>query len=230
MAKSSIVSEDDNTFLVRLGAFLQRKRMKKNLSQEYVGRVLDIDRSALSTIEYGKKDFHVSYLPIFSQIYEFPMNKYFMEEDICESIRKVQDAVQCKIEQISRREKKKIFTSKTVENAKKQKPDEIMQFFCRFEKYEEKPLDPDSVEDIDSLNEDNMRLIEKTQAALDLLAELKDTEGKNTLSENIADYILVDVYGKAAKEGDEFAKRMCAYISNLGKEHLERCNITDYKK
>lgn len=249
MAKSARVSEDDNPFLVRLGEFLQRKREKKNITQVYIGRILGIDRSEISRIEYGNRDFHVSYLPVFSKAYDFPMNQYFREEGICESIHKVQDAVQCKIEQISRREKLKRLGPDTAldkklvakvyeidgkevgekaEVSKKQKPNEIMQFLHRFDKYEENPLNPDSVEDIDSLTEDNLRLIEKTKVALDFLAELKDAEGKNALSEHIADYILVDVYGNAAKEGDEFAKRMCAYISKLGKEHLIRCNITDF--
>ena len=177
------------------------------------------------------------------------MNRYFREEDISESIHKVQDAVQCKIEQISRREKAKQLAPEVVgdrrlvarvyevdgkeriekvEVSKKPKQNEIIQFLRRFDKYDEKLIDPDSIEDIELLTEDNLLLIEKTRVALDFLTELNGIEGKSALSERIADYVLIDVYGNAAKEGNEFAKRMCAYILKLGKEHLARCNIVDF--
>lgn len=248
MKYTARVSEEDNPFLVRLGSFLQRKREKKGMTQGKVAEIVDISRTAISEIEYGKKDFHVSYLPVFSSVYGFPMQQYFKEEAIRESISKVQAAVQYKIEQIAKREKSRMREPKiiekklvarvyevdgkeyteTLEQQKKAKPSEIKQFMRRYGKYDYvKPFEPDSEEELNSLTEENLLLIERTVIALDLLEEIKDEDRRTALGEKLADYI-IDVYASAAKENDEFAKRMCAYITQMGKEHLIRCNLTDF--
>ena len=65
--------------------------------------MLGKNQSTISRIEAGKEDIHVSLLPVFNGLYRFPINRYFMDSDIRESIIKTRLAVQTKIKIIEKR-------------------------------------------------------------------------------------------------------------------------------
>ena len=242
MSNSTRVSKDDNPFLAKLGIFLQRKREKSCMKQEDIAQYMGRSRVSISRIECGKNDFNVSYLPVFSTVYGFPMSDYFRDENIIEGIKEVRKTLETKIKILKQRECAK-HTSKIrpyrqltarvymvdgveiIEPIKQRQvtasTDEVEKYIKKFDIYDVKPFDPESEEDMGSLTEEDIALIYRTTAALELLSHLSKEARQTSLAEKLADYILNDVYRKAAKDRNEFSMRMCAYIAEMGKVYIK---------
>ena len=68
-------------FLKNLGGRLKDKRTHINLSQEELAYCLDIDQTTLSKYESGDRDMQISLLPQFSTYCKFPIYELFPKEE-----------------------------------------------------------------------------------------------------------------------------------------------------
>lgn len=228
---------ETDEFLESLGKFLCRKRRFAGFEQADVGEMLGKNQSTISRIEAGKEDIHVSLLPVFSGLYHFPINRYFMDSDIRESIIKTRLAVQTKIKIIKKREiarqnranianqrKMPIAKIYLVDGIELREPvdnsikkEKSMEFLKKLEQYDVPPFNPLSINDLESLSDDDIELVQETNNTLSLIDQISNVNGKSTLTENLID-LTIEIYQKEANRGNLFAQRICKYISMSNNE------------
>lgn len=77
-----MLKEQRQKILEKIGDTIQSNRKKKNISQEQLGQMFGLTKSAISRYEGGKTEIPASILPIISETLMFSMNQYWEDKEL----------------------------------------------------------------------------------------------------------------------------------------------------
>lgn len=73
------MDEQKKSFLKATGRVISKKRKRRNITQEELGKAINVSGSTIGRYEKGKIEIPASVLPLISGICDFPMRDYLME-------------------------------------------------------------------------------------------------------------------------------------------------------
>ena len=77
--KDDAVKDCRKQFLEATGKVIAKNRKRKNITQEELGKVLDVSGTTIGRYEKGTIEIPASALPIASDVCEFPLREYLLE-------------------------------------------------------------------------------------------------------------------------------------------------------
>ena len=222
------------SFLERIGIRIRTYREKRNISQDALGKCLNLHGSMISRIENGTTDTSVSNLQLISLYCDFPLSNLFIEDECREFLRAFSEAVKITARKYTRRKnreysgrllKGEIYGEngqEVIEMATIHKESEKEKYRQGIVDVSVVPIDP-----IDFYNTfaDNHGIIDSVIAAGNLLNQIGDTPNRDTVRDTIAGYIIdeLKVIKTPLDRESETQQRIYAYYKLLMDKYKNDC-------
>lgn len=195
------------TFIIEFGDFLKKRRVKKNISMDEVADFLEISQPTVSRYEFGDTDMKLSNLPLLSLCYDFPLSNCFSSLDVLKEVESFKNIVEIKRDRYQR-EYKRRHMAKHGKTLKAQIYDvdgvEVTEYIPRKEtkqlSFREQLARADIDFNVEPFTNDefadylkqeyNEELLEMLDGASKMLDFIGETERKETVKSQIADFVI----------------------------------------
>ena len=220
-------------FLLELGRFLEKQRKKKNYSLTDTGAFLGIGKSSIHDYEAGLR-IPADVLPLFSICYDFPMTDYFREGESIKVVETLRGAAEIITKAQKRRDQRTAqFSSKQLVRkvyeidgqtvteevpVKSKKHTQSYRDQCLEGRMEVKYAVPFTAKEFaEYMETEYPDTVKELAGTGDLLRHLEKQEGKETLKEMLARYIVDELVVKRLMENkeDQKAQRAYAYYRDI---------------
>lgn len=222
------------SFLEKIGIKIRTYREKRNISQDALGKCLNLHGSMISRIENGTTDTSVSNLQLISLYCDFPLSNLFMEDECRKFLSAFSEAVKITARKYNRQKERKpsdrILKGKIYE----ENGQEVIEMATIHkesvkEKYRQGIIDVSAVP-IDPIGfynsyTDNRKVIDSVIAAGNLLNQIGDTPNRDTVKDTIAGYIIdeLKVIKTPLDRESETQQRIYAYYKLLMDKYKNDC-------
>lgn len=222
------------SFLEKIGVKIRTYREKRNISQDALGKCLNLHGSMISRIENGTTDTQISNLQLISLYCGFPLSNLFIEDECKEFLDAFSKAVKITARKYTRQKNRKptdrVLKGKIYEeNGQEVIETAIIHKESEKEKYKQCIIDTSAlpIDPVGFYNSfiDNRKVIDSVIAAGKLLNQIEDAPNKITIRNAIAGYIIdeLKVLSVPLDIENEQQQRIYAYYKLLFDKYKNDC-------
>jgi transcriptional regulator with XRE-family HTH domain len=214
-------------FLNMIGKVIFKNRAKHNISQKELAECLDVSESSISNYENGNQDMPVSRLPLISTYCDFDITEYFQPETVnyVKTFKSLiyiekQKNMRRSAKSASQKDRRELVSRTYLENGKlvtREVEKKVVKVPFKDEVlsgHVETAVEPLSDNELQVYLE-SCNCVELLNSVSKILEYTESAKNTTALSNQMADFVLNEIFIENLKENDGMAKRIYAYYKKL---------------
>ena len=203
-------------FLNMIGKVIFKNRAKHNISQKELAECLDVSESSISNYENGNQDMPVSRLPLISTYCDFDITEYFQPETV-NYVKTFKSLIYIEKQKNMRRSAKSASQKDRRELVSRTYLEKVVKVPFKDEVlsgHVETAVEPLSDNELQVYLE-SCNCVELLNSVSKILEYTESAKNTTALSNQMADFVLNEIFIENLKENDGMAKRIYAYYKKL---------------